>query len=520
MADRYWVGGTAAWNGTAGTKWATTSGGVGGASVPTSVDDVFFDAASTGTCTISSGNFGAKSINCTGFSGTLAGTSPISIYGDLILSPTQTYSYATTISVLATCTINTAGKTLLGPISFNFVGTVTLASNITSQSQFAVTNAALAMDSYNITCRDFFYSNAGSITSTSGSPSIYVTGNSRTVVNFIGGASCPPNLYFYCTYAGFTGTRLVTAQFPGINPPTIVVSSGADTFRFNSNTSSTGSIVFDPPFTGTWSDTTVPLVCRGSVLLNPSMTFSHTSSIQFRSNTAYVQSSGKLFTSIEVTDNASVILLDSFQTDQSKSITLTNGFFDANNYAVSTGRFVSSGISPRTLNLGSNNWAFTAIATTVVDCGVSTNLIILGSGSIYILGSGGKTFKGGSKSWPALYFSGSDSLEIQGSNTFGTLSTTASPLYIYLQSGTTTTVTNFIVDGTSGNPITIASTVPGSQATLSKSSGTVTVTYCQIQDNNATGGATWDALSLTNTNLGNNAGWLFPASSSAFLQFF
>ena len=31
MADRYWVGGTAAWDGTAGTKWALTSGGAGGA---------------------------------------------------------------------------------------------------------------------------------------------------------------------------------------------------------------------------------------------------------------------------------------------------------------------------------------------------------------------------------------------------------------------------------------------------------------------------------------------------------
>ena len=27
---RYWVGGTADWDGTAGTKWAYTSGGVGG----------------------------------------------------------------------------------------------------------------------------------------------------------------------------------------------------------------------------------------------------------------------------------------------------------------------------------------------------------------------------------------------------------------------------------------------------------------------------------------------------------
>ena len=30
MADRYWVGGTANWDTTIGTKWATTTGGAGG----------------------------------------------------------------------------------------------------------------------------------------------------------------------------------------------------------------------------------------------------------------------------------------------------------------------------------------------------------------------------------------------------------------------------------------------------------------------------------------------------------
>ena len=34
MADRYWRGGTGAWS-TATTNWSLTSGGAGGASVPT-----------------------------------------------------------------------------------------------------------------------------------------------------------------------------------------------------------------------------------------------------------------------------------------------------------------------------------------------------------------------------------------------------------------------------------------------------------------------------------------------------
>ncbi len=73
MASRYWVGGTATWDATAGTKWATTSGGAGGAAVPTAADDVFFDAAS-GVVTISTSGSttdNCRSLDCTGFTGTL-----------------------------------------------------------------------------------------------------------------------------------------------------------------------------------------------------------------------------------------------------------------------------------------------------------------------------------------------------------------------------------------------------------------------------------------------------------------
>jgi hypothetical protein len=44
MADRYWVGGSGSWSSTA--KWSTSSGGSGGASVPTAADSVFFTASS------------------------------------------------------------------------------------------------------------------------------------------------------------------------------------------------------------------------------------------------------------------------------------------------------------------------------------------------------------------------------------------------------------------------------------------------------------------------------------------
>ena len=119
MADRYWVGGTATWDATAGTKWAATSGGAGGASVPTSADDVFFDANSgTGTVTVS-GSRDCNNITFTGFAGTLTGTSTPTIFftGNVVISTGMTIT-ANTVTFrklgAGASTFLSAGKTIPG----------------------------------------------------------------------------------------------------------------------------------------------------------------------------------------------------------------------------------------------------------------------------------------------------------------------------------------------------------------------------------------------------------------------
>lgn len=81
-----------------------------------------------------------------------------------------------------------------------------------------------------------------------------------------------------------------------------------------------------------------------------------------------------------------------------------------------------------------------------------------------------------------------------------------------LKAGTTNTVGAFATSGT--NAKYLLSTTLGSQATISDASGTNTVEYLTIQDSNATGGAIFDALNMTNTDAGNNTGWLFGNSPS------
>lgn len=127
MAPRYWVGGTASWDATAGTKWATTSGGGGGSAVPTSSDDVYFDGAS-GAVTVTIGaTANCANLDCTGFTGTLAGSSALNVAGTSLfkLASGMTFSYTGALTFTGTsgnCLITSAGKTMDCPVTFNGAG--------------------------------------------------------------------------------------------------------------------------------------------------------------------------------------------------------------------------------------------------------------------------------------------------------------------------------------------------------------------------------------------------------------
>lgn len=179
MANRYWVGGTANWDATAGTKWATTSGGAGGAAVPTASDDVFFDAASgTVTCTVS-GSRVCNNIDFTGFTGTFAGTGGVTVSGNLLLISGMTYSHTGGFTMNATTTgktITSAGKTLAS-LSLNGAGGEwTLQDNITCSGIFSVGNGSLVTGNKNITASQLQSSNSNTRSIALGSSTITVTG--------------------------------------------------------------------------------------------------------------------------------------------------------------------------------------------------------------------------------------------------------------------------------------------------------------------------------------------------------
>lgn len=268
MADRYWVGGTDTWNGTAGTKWSTTSGGAGGASVPTSADDVFFDANSTGTCTISSGNTGAKSITCTGFTGTLAGSANINISGSLTLDAGMGFTHTGFMFFIGTGTLTTAGKSLGNVGGNSAASNLTLGDALTTTGLFSWENGTFNSANYNITTGTSFNSasintrtvSLGSSTITVGS---VLSFDSRGLTLNAGTSQ----ITLTSSSAGFTGTGGGTASLTWNNvsfTSTAVRTSAITGFNVFNNLSIAGptsagviQITFDKPQTinGTLSTT-------------------------------------------------------------------------------------------------------------------------------------------------------------------------------------------------------------------------------------------------------------------------
>jgi hypothetical protein len=84
---------------------------------------------------------------------------------------------------------------------------------------------------------------------------------------------------------------------------------------------------------------------------------------------------------------------------------------------------------------------------------------------------------------------------------------------IRFAAGTTNSAGAFTFSGSAANQITVASTTPGTQYTLSDASGVNNASYLTVSDSVASGGATWNAYAdFENVDAGNNDGWNFGLS--------
>lgn len=296
MANRYWVGGTNTWNATAGTKWALTSGGAGGQAVPTSSDDVFFDANSgTVTVTSSAGANTCHSFSYVGFTGSFSstGNATLTIFGSLTLGTGGLSAGWTSISMGSTSTGNTittnGSSTAVDSIFFGGVGGVwTLQDNWTEtiNSIFAFTNGTFDANSHDMSFGAYYITGSSARTLTMGSGTWTVKNgdgfgkfwDATTTTNLTFNPNTSTIKYISTSAVTFTGGGLTynNIWFSKGTSTTSITVSGSNTFNnFKDDGTGTHSILFTTGTTQTFTTFTVSGIPSHLISINSTTTGTH-----------------------------------------------------------------------------------------------------------------------------------------------------------------------------------------------------------------------------------------------------
>lgn len=131
MAERHFINGGVDSNwGTSG-NWSATEGGGGGAGVPTSSEDVYFDAGSP-SCTINTEYRSCKTFNAGAYTGTLTFTNGLEVYGNCTLGSGMGIAGSQYLLLRESGAFTTNGKTISGiTLWFGIDKTITLADTLT-----------------------------------------------------------------------------------------------------------------------------------------------------------------------------------------------------------------------------------------------------------------------------------------------------------------------------------------------------------------------------------------------------
>lgn len=457
MASRFWVGGTATWDAVTTTNWAATSGGAGGQTVPGAADTVTFDASSGG----------------------------------------------------GTVTVGAAYNPSITSITMGaFTGTL----------DFSVNNNSPTMTIFNC-------NGSGVRTLKDGTGTWNITGNAAGIIRFdtVTNLTFVSTAIWNCTYAGSTGTRTITlgTGVTGLN--NLKISAGTDTVTFNQGSGVIAGYLDFTGFTGTYTPTSNQFL-GGNFTLNTGMTVTSVGSTLTINGNSTITTNNIVYNSNITIDGVgkTVILADNLDMSgaSARTLTLTNGTFNANNLNVTCGGFSSSNSNTRVLTMGSGTWTITATGTTAFTTATTTGLTVTATTSTVKFtntSSTGLTFAGGGKTFGNIWFARGTSTAINtisGSNTFTDFKDDGSVAHTNLfTAGTTTTVTTFTVSGSSGNIITLNSTVNGTPWILSKASGVVSRDYLTIRDSQAQGGANFYA-GANSTSTSGNTGWQFFAANT------
>ena len=511
---------------------------------------------STSSISISTGN-----IRSLTFSGTFAGTwnndATIGIYGNLTLKSGMTSADGTRARTFAatsgTQTITSNGTAIGGSVYFSGSASTTyqLLDDVTlgktTQRTFYLTLGTLDLNNRTLTIFGAFSSNG---TTTAKSIAFGTSG----VINFT--ATGTFTYWDFGNLTNFTRTGTPYVKFTGTNTTasTITVLHGTTSggtednsmsFYFDSSptvTLSTANWIYDLGVLSGWG---------GSI--NNSSTNSYTI---YGSYYGYANSFGILtFSSTKSTARylPTYSFYNVFINSSGAGTYNLQANSSFNNLYIASGLFSTNGfnLTAKTLNFNNTNTKTLTFNSQVTFIGGSfigdlTNTTINMTGSTFIANCNLNTitFDVPNLTYPSITAFIDDSFFTVNSLIFGSGATTQTvtnlainnnvnagtatiDFNVKLFAGSTLNVGSITIAGNNvagAIYVALSSTTAGTQATLSKTSGTVSVSYVKIKDSIATGGATWLAPTTSgNINNGNNTGWIFgaySANNSNFLAFF
>lgn len=532
--NKYWnlaAGGN--WSANA---WALSSGGaVANTNFPLAQDTVIIENTglnTSATVTINAAyNIGNFDMSTRSNAMTLSITSSPTFYGNLTYNSAITPSGTGTInfSNRSIKTFDSAGKTFDNVISINAPGGgIQLINNnfVTGTTRTTtLTRGTLDLNDLDWTTGLFSSSNSNTRAIDFGTGEINCTGsstvwNTLTVTNLTFSGTPVVNV----TSTGSTAISVNISFLPEAQSVSFNFTGGTYNLTFLGNTLGSNSArnVNFTGYAGTWQAIANNAIIYGNLTLSSGMsTFSTTNSLRFgaTSGTKTITSNGRTINFPVIFNGAGGTwqLQDAMTLGSTRSVSFTNGTVDLNGFTLTSGiGATTSGTKDITFNggtlllsgSGSSAWNNANPTNFTTTAGTGTGAISLTSASA-------KTFVGGGSTYNCnLNQGGAGDLTIIGSNTFSDITNSVQPATILFTGGTTQTINDFTLSGTSGNLITVDSTT-ASPFTLSKSSGTVSVSFLDIQDSIATGGADWRALTIDgNVDSGNNTGWIFSITST------
>ncbi len=560
MANRFWVGGTAAWDATALLKWSTTTGGVGGAAVPTAADDVFFDANSGAGTVTASGSGVCRNLDFTGFVGTFAGSGGLTVSGTFTWAAGMTRTHTGGVTFNATAGvqgITSNGIAFGGTITLNGVGgTWQLQDAAIVVSTVTLTNGALDTNSKNFTCGSFTASGAAArvltianstVTLTAGNwnlssstnLTVSAAGSSLTFATSTAAALAFQSggfTYGDVTFAG-SGTGTLTVSGLPVVRDFRVSNSGGASYVCSTTLTIQRDYIFSG-YTGTWSGSGTTLIGRHFTAA-AGMTATSITGLTFNatSGSSLITTNGVALNNAITFDGVggTWVLQDALST--SRGLTLTNGTLDTNGKAVACTRVASVNSNTRALNLTNMTLTLNGLNLVVFDL-TGAGMTFSSAGSLIRVNNTGsvltnvQNFNQGSLAFNNVEFFGTGpgnfsftsatgasftsfannstapTLTVLGNNTFGSFALTNPPDTLTLGAGSTQTIGVLTMSGAAGSPLAIRSTVPGTQARLSVPKNNVAGDYIDAQDCVATGGARWFA-GKHGVNSGGNNGWRF-----------